>query len=175
MIAARAKKMLMGDLDVGQYLFESTDTMLPKKHSACMETLLKMFGHGVIVVDVACGSTRAALALLVPTTTLSRYVPADAYVVQTATFRGDTAVVELVAKSEIEESTWRLSRRRVHDANEFPKRHIPRIAQLAQSEAAADAVKRDMSIVFIWERDELDDFASLCEYVYNLLPQGKEC
>jgi hypothetical protein len=158
--------MLMGNIDLGQFIFKSTDTMLPKTHSECMEPLLKLFGHGIIPVDVASGSKRCALAILVPMSSLNCWVPDSRYLVQTFSENG---VVELIATEDVAgQDTWELSKARKHVLNDFPKHHLPRIYHIAGSEGAFKTVWATMSLVFIWEILEADDLLGLLQYVESL-------
>lgn len=160
-----AKQMLMGDLDLGQFIFKSTDTMLPKTHSDCMTALLQLFKH-VVVCDVASGSKRCAVAMLVPISQLNRWVPDSRYLVQT--FSSQT--VELIATEDIAgRDEWPLSGARTHRLNEFPKRHLPRLARIAGSESVLNGIWETMSLVFIWEKEEMDDLAGLLEYINEIV------
>lgn len=165
-ITDRAKKMLINDMSLGQFIFQSTDTMLPKKHSASMESLLMLFGRGIIIVDVACGSKRSALGFMAPTSELNRWVPDDRYIIQTATQLGNNIQVELVSTDDIgDRDSWELSAKRTHSLNKFPGTHKQRIERITGSATAFQTIWAHMSLVFIWEKNEKDDFQALVEYV----------
>lgn len=184
-ISTRAKQRLMGDEDMGQYLFRSTGTMLPKKQAHLMEPLLKLFGRGIIIIDVFTGGERCALAFLAPLGQLgtavnggscarhapSIWTPGDHWVQQTATHilegKDKGAVqVELLARDDIgTQDEWRLGKNRVHRLNEYPRRHLEPMSRIAGSTAAFELMWRTMGLVFIWEREAKDDLEALVRHL----------
>lgn len=158
----RAKRMLMGEIDLGQFRFKNTDTMLPRKHQQHMSAILQLFGLGIIVVDVFAGGDRAAIGFLAPLSSQSRWVPGDDYIVQTAVQR-DLFQCEVVARQDIRgQSKWKLGEKREHNIDEFPRKHLARVNRIA-----VDAWKT-MVLVFIWEREPRDDIGALAAWIHTL-------
>jgi hypothetical protein len=173
-ISMRAKRMIMGEHDLGQYLFKHTDTMLPRKHQQQMGPLLKLFGRGIIVVDVFCGEQRAALGFLAPLSSQSRWVPGDDYIVQTAaeiqagTDKG-TVQCEVIARQDLAATDkWQLGKHREHRLNDYPRKHLARLARVTGTSDAFKLMWRTMCMVFIWEREPRDNLAALIAFVGQL-------
>lgn len=165
-IQATTKKMLMGDIDIGQYIFKSTDTMLPKKHSNCMDALLKLYSFGIVPIDVASGSKRCMISFLVPRSELKKWVPNDTYIIQTY----NSESVEVLSTTHLNDEKWEISTARTHVLNEYPKRHLGRIARIATSESECFSIWETMCLVSIWEKDESDDLDNMiryCEYLMS--------
>lgn len=167
-LSKRAKDMIIGEINLNQFMFQSTNTMLPKKHSSVMEKILQLFGKNVIVVDIASGSERCAVGILVPTKTLSNWVPIEGYLLQTATVIDKNVTVELISTTIVDKDTFILSEKRMHILNEFPKRHQPRVAILAQTEETYELIWKTMSLVFIWEIESNDDLNKLVDYCTSI-------
>ena len=178
-VSMRAKRMLMGELDLGQHRFKHTDTMLPRKHQAQMTPLLKLFGMGIIVVDVFAGEHRAAIGFLAPLSSQSRWTPGDDYIVQTASeiqsqnaLRPEdvgTVQCEVIARMDLgENDKWQLGKLREHHLNEFPRKHLSRLARIMGSTEAFKLMWSTMTLVFIWEREPRDDLAALIRFVATL-------
>ena len=167
-IAKRATDMVMGELDVGQFIFRGTGTMLPKKHCGVIDTVIDLHkNHDVIIIDIASGSSRSAVGLLVPTAKLSNWVPDQRYIVQTATSKSssDECKMEVVSTTEVKETKYELSAKRAHDTEEFPKRHMPRIARLCATHDTYNKVWDTMSLVFIFEKEPSDNLTALMEFI----------
>lgn len=171
-LSTRAKRMLMGDEDVGQYLYRHTGVMLPRKHQHHMGSILQLFGRGLVIVDVASGEKRAALGFLAPKTAQNRWVPGPDYIIQTAVeiqqFDQDAVQCEVVSLEKVTEESWSLGEKRKHALDEFPRKHLPRICRIAGTPEAFKLIWRTMTLVFIWEREPRDDLGALIRWVGRL-------
>jgi hypothetical protein len=180
-ISTRAKRMIMGEIDVGQFRYKHTDTMLPRKHQHHMSALLQLFGKGIVVIDVFSGGQRAALGFLAPLSSQNRWVPGDDYVIQTAVEiqsgrEKGTVQCEVVARQElikpgtdrVPQDDWQLGEKRHHKLNEFPRKHLVRMSHVSGGTDAFKLIWRTMVFVFVWEREPRDDLGALIRWVAQL-------
>lgn len=170
-VVMRAKKMIMGDIDIGQYRFKSTDTMLPKKHQNLMTPLLQLFGQDIIIIDVVANK-RSALGFLAPKNTQSMWVPGSEYILQIACEAESTVYTKILSAAAVTCDTWVMGNTRVHNLNEFPKRQIARTARLAESPDILKTLWSSMVMVFIWEREEQNDLEALIKFVSDQVRQN---
>lgn len=165
-IARRAKCMIMGELDLGQYCFRHTDTMLPRRHQVLMSAVLRLFGLGIIVVDVFSGD-RAALAFFAPRETQDRWLPGSDYIVELAACGAEGKITCQVRSGQpVHDDLWRLGKNREHSIDAYPAKYYARVAYLAGSHTAW--LWRTKVLVFIWERDAADNLAALVDHISQL-------
>lgn len=187
-ISTRAKLMIMGDLNMGQYLFKNTNTMLPRKHQECMSDLLNLFAKGIIITDIFSGGERASITFLAPISSLSKWIPEQAkiivqatetepthiednkneYVLQTAVLGKDSIITECISRKSINAETWVFGPKRTHSMDEYPKNYSARLSSLSGSAEAYGLIWKTMALICIWERNPGDDLKSLIAHIESL-------
>lgn len=153
MLAINAKNALIGDMDIDQFIYKSTGTTLSRNNCKYMEPLLKLFGTGIIIIDVVDGPKRAAIGILIPKTKLDLIKPNVDYIVQVADIDPNCdCKIAALSTEEIKELTYPLTAQRTHTLNEFPNLHLTRVAKLTVDKIRFDVTTEIMAVVFIFER-----------------------
>lgn len=125
-LKARAKELIIGDRDYGQYL-HSTGTILPKRFSHLLEPLFDLMSNDIVTIDIG-GFTNSCVAIVTAATHEFGLPPAGV-IVQTAVLKDDEWCVEVRAAMPVPDEIA-ISKHRMHKWNDFPTKYFGRIARM---------------------------------------------
>ncbi len=126
-----SKRIILGEMDIGQYIYRSTGTILPKHRQRLLARLLELTDLGYIVFDVGASTTRtASLGILVPRRITIPKPSEESDAIFVADMKDDECSIGLMSMIPMTNIEFKLGKKKNFDGREFPRQFFKRIVKI---------------------------------------------